>query len=510
VLSLGYFLWLPAKEELITTSTYITIFVWTALSWLLLIIGPFFRHMKAENAYWRYLLTVVLWWILAGAFVLVIQLGILSIFRSASYLFNWTLPAHLIEDTLAINSGVILPWLFLARFPVNPEKEKEKDTVAGPGRTFLEYVCVPLLAAYTVLLYAYLLFILFTREWPLGGVSYMIIAYAVAGLVIFILAYPLWHENRSRIMKIGARWFFILLLPLIALLFYAIGVRLNAYGVTESRFYVLLFGIWLLVVTINFVRPWLNPITFIPVSLWVVLFLTSLGPLSASNFSLYSQQGRLSGLLKASPVLENGVFIKNGFGKITNNDTKRALHSMLQYLIETHGVDSIAEYLPETLITQTSKLHPYELSNAIISYIDSEDFYPDPNYHSIYADDISPANLSDSQWIFMNRNIVAGPPMRLAHKGVDYEFEWVGLTLNWKENGKFVFSLPVEQTLYDWTKKYPDEARQYSPSQNEFALNASEKGRTMKLFIHNFSLQIDEKNTPTNVDLRYSLMIEIK
>ena len=48
------------------------------------------------------------------------------------------------------------------------------------------------------------------------------------------------------------RYFPKAILPLIVMMFISIGIRINAYGLTENRYYVVALGIWAFLVMIYF------------------------------------------------------------------------------------------------------------------------------------------------------------------------------------------------------------------------------------------------------------------
>ena len=102
----------------------------------------------------------------------------------------------------------------------------------------LNWVLTPALLIYTVVLYVYAAKILFTWNLPKGGVAIMVTVF----FVIFLLAKMLQMLTEPQPFK----WFYdrfgLFVLPLLALFWTGVARRLADYGLTESRYYLLLVG----------------------------------------------------------------------------------------------------------------------------------------------------------------------------------------------------------------------------------------------------------------------------
>src|SRR5690606_2891906 len=101
--------------------------------------------------------------------------------------------------------------------------------------------------------------------------------------------------------------------PLLALLFVAIGVRIADYGVTENRYYVLLAACWLLGITVHQLVSRQHYIWIIPMSLLVVIYPTLWLPsLNVWSVSIRSQDHRLQRLLTENQLLTDDGTIDFG------------------------------------------------------------------------------------------------------------------------------------------------------------------------------------------------------
>jgi hypothetical protein len=194
----------------------------------------------------------------------------------------------------------------LPRFNSETELDQTYALEASQCPRFLEilisYIAVPLVAAYTVVLLAYFIKIAITMNWPTGQLGPMILAYSAAGLIIYILASGL--ENRFAILY--QRIFPKALIPIVVMQLISVYIRLSAYGITESRYYIALFGIFSIVigVVLSFKPVKRNGLIAILAAGFAILSI--LPPVDAFTVSRNSQITRLESYLQTEGVLVNG------------------------------------------------------------------------------------------------------------------------------------------------------------------------------------------------------------
>jgi len=166
----------------------------------------------------------------------------------------------------------------------------------------VSYIAIPLVAAYTLVLLTYFIKIGITMKWPSGQLGPMILIYSAAGFILYVMASRL--ENRFAVLY--QRIFPKVLIPIVVMQLISVYIRLNAYGVTESRYYVALFGIFSFVVGIV--------LSFKPVMKNSIIALLAAGfaifsvipPLDAFTVSRISQITRLENMLQTAGVLVDG------------------------------------------------------------------------------------------------------------------------------------------------------------------------------------------------------------
>ncbi len=235
----------------------------------------------------------------------------------------------------------------LPRFNSETELDQTYAWEASQCPRFLEilisYIAVPLVTAYTAVLLAYFIKIAITMNWPTGQLGPMILAYSAAGLIVYILASGL--ENRFAILY--QRIFPKVLIPIVVMQLISVYIRLSAYGVTESRYYIALFGIFSIVIGIvlSFKPVTKNGLIALLVAGFAILSI--LPPVDAFTVSRNSQISRLENYLQTEGVLVNGKITPKTDADLT---LRLETTSILNYL-EKRGYLKEVAWLPNDFET---------------------------------------------------------------------------------------------------------------------------------------------------------------
>ena len=94
-------------------------------------------------------------------------------------------------------------------------------------KALLSFIVLPLITVYTAILYLYFAKILITRQWPVGMVSHLVLWYSLVTIFVSFITYPMRNINR------WIKNFLVLIpkfiIPLLIMMFVAIGIRIAAY-----------------------------------------------------------------------------------------------------------------------------------------------------------------------------------------------------------------------------------------------------------------------------------------
>ncbi|QQK08955.1 DUF4153 domain-containing protein [Miniphocaeibacter halophilus] len=188
-------------------------------------------------------------------------------------------------------------------------------------------IVVVLLIIFGLILYIYFAMILIQRRILVRQIAYLVIVYG--GFTIGTLMLLNIVDNnkfKTTYMKIAP----ISIIPLLGMLFYSMGGRINNYGVTENRYFVVLIGLWLLFSSIYFiVNKYKNNLPVLMVFSLLTLIGT-VGPLSAYNISTRSQKSRLEYYLNKNNMLQDEKLVPNSD---VSKEDKLEITNILEYFI---------------------------------------------------------------------------------------------------------------------------------------------------------------------------------
>jgi hypothetical protein len=297
-----------------------------------------FVNRGSTHAFWQFNKELFLRIVTAAIFSGVLFVGLTGALAALNELFGLHMNGEWYFRLFATIAGIFNTWFFLSSVPQDAG-ELERDTdYPKVLKVFTQFVLVPLVTIYLAILLAYEAKIIIQWRLPQGWVSHLILAYGVAGILSILLVSPIRSTEGNHWIKAFAKWFYVLLLPLVALMFVAIGKRIGVYGFTEERLIVLLLAIWLTAISIFYLLRPNGDIRIIPLSLAIVALLLSFG---AFKISEASQRSRLKNLLVKNGLLINDKATPLKEGKKIAFADKKNISSILYYLLENHGNSSV-------------------------------------------------------------------------------------------------------------------------------------------------------------------------
>jgi hypothetical protein len=361
----GIYFTLPNSDSTHNTSLpYIQYALYNITCHLLVSFVPF-AFSKQLNAFWHYnkiLFIRILTAILYSGFIYV---GLIIALTSLNLLFDIKIHGELYGEIWVVVIGFFNTWFFVAGIPRDFDQLDTIYDYPKGLKTFSQYVLLPLLTLYLLILYSYGAKILMLWDWPVGIVSYLIISFSIIGILTFLLLHPYGNQIENVWIKKASKAYYFILFPLLLILFIAIFMRVNEYGITIKRYALLLLGIWLTIVCIYTAIGKTN-IKFIPASLALLLILISFGPWGIFAVSERSQVNRLKTILEQSKILVGNkvtnetVWLKDSLPNLHSNaDLKNtgrladSLHnevkSILDYLDSHHGFSRIGAWYKQDI-----------------------------------------------------------------------------------------------------------------------------------------------------------------
>lgn len=244
-------------------------------------------------------------------------------------------------------------------------------------RFFVQYILIPLLVIYLLILYSYAAKIVLEWNLPKGWVSYLVLAYSALGVLSLLLLHPLNGETEKIWVRFFTRSFYMTLLPMLVLLFVAIGVRVADYGVTENRYYVLLLAVWLLGIAGYQLLRRQNEVKAIPVSLLAAGICSMLLPFgNVFTVSLNSQSNRLHRLLSQQAVLTPAGQID--FGQEVKRSAVNEISNLFYYLHSRNQHRIVRELISSQQVAKVDSMlserwtAEYDFANLFTSVIEDD------------------------------------------------------------------------------------------------------------------------------------------
>lgn len=355
--------------------------------------------LKNQKHYEVYVIKVFNGAFMTALYSGVLYFGISAIIFTINALFDAEIESKYYFYSFLIVTLIFGVLMLLSKLPVKDE-DFEGYVYSKGLKVLLLYIVIPLISIYTVILYVYFAKILITQTWPRGIVSNLVLWYAVLCAAVIFFLTPILEEKP--IAKLFRVWFPRLLIPILAMMFVSIGKRINQYGFTENRYYVVLLGIWILLVMIYFVLSKTLRNIFLPLSLSLFVFISVYGPLSAFNISSMSQNSRLTALLEKNNMIQDGLVIPSA----TVSKTDKENISSIAYFFDYRDLTKI-KYLDDDF-----KMTDFEKT---FGFSATENYFPSQEYVYLYAQqgntsidikgyDYSLTLTSDNQSIKINEN----------------------------------------------------------------------------------------------------------
>lgn len=309
---------------------YTQFYLWLISFGLAFTFTPYLLRREFKS-FWFYNEQLIVRLLLMIFYSSVLYAGLLVAILSLEHLFSFHLSDKIYWETLLAVFGGFGLWFFLAGVPLDLHKLYNEEPYPQRLKLFTLFVLLPLLTVYGLILYIYLGKIIFTWNLPQGWVSYLVAYYSAVGLLAMLLVFP--FSRQSKRIKTFSQRFYWSLMPLIALMLVAVGRRIRDYGLTENRYFVILFALWLLGMACYFLFSKQKNLKTLPISLSILIFLAAWGPWGGFALAEWSQVNRLAYYLAKSKLLEKGKIIPEKARKVMiSEEDAMQIGSIINYL----------------------------------------------------------------------------------------------------------------------------------------------------------------------------------
>lgn len=299
-------------------------------------------YRKQQEGFEDYVVKLFTSFCVTYLYSVILFAGLSAILGAIDVLFEANIDSKLYFDMFLIVAGIVAPAVFLAEVPASRE-EMASFEYSKIFRVLMLFIVMPLILAYSAILYAYLVRLLITQEWPRYMVSHLVVWYGIVTAIVIFLTVPLrekhnWALTFSRIIP------FVVAVPF-AIMFTAMGIRINAYGITEPRYFVIITGIWLSLTMMHYVVFRTKANHWLVVALLAAMaFLSVTGPWSAYSLSQWSQSGRFDRLLAEHQLINQAGELQPRSN--VPEEAQKTISSIINYYERFHDVEDLRS-IPE-------------------------------------------------------------------------------------------------------------------------------------------------------------------
>ena len=484
-----YFLFLKEMNMVsITRYTAVSLALYLAFLFIPFLIKKEHFEMYVITVFSRFLITII--------YSAILFCGLSAILFTIDKLLQIHVPEKTYFYTWLIVVFIFALSYFLAGIPLKNQELTEKPYPKA-FRILLLYIVTPLLSAYTIILYIYFGKIIVTQQWPVGIVSHLVLWYSVIVTIMLFFITPIKDEISlaHKFLKLAPK----IILPLIIMMFVSIGIRINAYGVTERRYFVVILALWVFLIMLyfSFTRRLRNII--IPVTLSIIALISVFGPLSSYSVSMRSQNNMLEKILIRNNMLKDGKLKSNA--DISKED-KAQISSILDYFNRNHSLKDV-NYLPENfkIVDMKDVLgFPFEYS---ITSPGGEYFYFNRSQSEKSID------IKGYDYLFDMRTLNNSDNGGKNALKVSYDYASSGIKIMYE--GKEVYTKDLSSFTENLINKYGSQPNNNAlPAEAMTLIEENEKIKVKIVFLNISGNRYDSNENLGDKGLEFYLLVKVK
>lgn len=467
------------------------IFFILSLVWIIwyIFFAPFLKKctlLKNENeVYYPYfykisivfLISFIFWWVLFALWSIAIW-ATFTLFD-----ISWTFSDELYKNWAIISLSLLTPIFWLTQIPKTEEKVELKQNKFFDF--LIKYIWISFIIIYFLILYAYSIKVLLNfSDWPKWEVSWLVIGFSSLWYIVYMFSYI--FEETNSIIKKFREIFPIVVIPQLFMLFYAIYLRIAQYDLTTNRYFVVVFGIWLWVISLFMIFSKKKFIWAIPAILTLFTIIISIGPWSVFSLPEARQFTRLeNNLIKANILKDWEIISLKDFTDIDKN-LSREIYNWIYYICYNSDCTSIKELFYKQLENKDD-INKWEIIEKITSNIKVRTYYDYENEKSanIYLNNGDWNTFPiDTKWYSkitnISDNIIEDNIIYAKIDILTNKFELI-------ENSIVVESIDIKEFLDNLYEKYKETSNSNMDKQ-DMTFELKWQKYEMKIFLENINI----------------------
>lgn len=345
-------------DEKAPLNNYNDRFIYFTLIAALVVASSFIAKFNYHEDYVAYVAKILKAFIISNIYSFIVFVGMSSIVFAINSLFNFNF-GSIVYLRIGIISFILFNVItFFQDFP----KVRDSFTDYKYPKAFkilLVYIITPLVIIYALILFVYFIKILVLWQIPNNLIVNLVIwfsSFAVIYLFFLSRVDSIAFINKFKVI------FPISLFPLLAMMFFAIYLRISEYGLTENRYIVIAAGLWVFLSLIYYIFYRNNSNITIPIFLAIIILITGIGPASAIKLSTRSQNARFERLLKENNMIA-GQFINSDVN--VESSVKNQIIDIVSYMDKRNRIEEL-KYLPKDFkLSEENFTRVFGFSNKI-------------------------------------------------------------------------------------------------------------------------------------------------
>lgn len=352
ILSILYYLILPKNDP-----AYLMYQVRTAVLVFALFIAFIWIPSIKNNIthFYQYFLAAFKYGFTTLLYGLILTLGFQAIISSIDYLL-FSVDYDYMIHTANIIWFIFVPSYFLSLVPPtdsysqanevsqdipteNLLEEVEAFEVTKFLKILINYIVIPLIGVYTLILLAYILLNIRGEFWTDNLLEPMLISYTIIIILVYLLASNLTEPMAYYFRQIFPK----IMIPIVVFQSIASVLKIREMGITHGRYYVILFGIFALIAGLIFSFLVKEKAGLIVPFLVVLAVISVIPPVDAFTVAKNSQKNLLTATLEENEMLQNNQVQKNSMLSLQD---KERITASTDYLYYMDDIEEVA-FLPE-------------------------------------------------------------------------------------------------------------------------------------------------------------------
>jgi len=331
-LLIGYYYILPTNLYTANDNIFFRHILLILTTFLMFIWTPFINVKISNKNIWEWTQNFILILLSSVVYSFLLYAGIALALFAIERLFDIDIADRRYVQLAILVFGIYGVNLFLSQIPKYIILLQVR-TYTKAEEIFAKYVLTFLTIGYFLIIFVYSAKILITMEWPTGIVAWISIIFSVVAITTYLFWTPLWYEENIKFKKFI--WLAVIFQTI--MLGFAIWMRIDEYGITESRYFIAIFGSWLVLMSLYFIFIKNASYKWMFVTLTILLVGSQFGKYSATEVSKKNQIDRLQRLIDSSYPISPSL----------DNKIKKNIYSKIEYLYRQHGVDSLKSIIPK-------------------------------------------------------------------------------------------------------------------------------------------------------------------